>query len=222
LLTVDSKAYEIPTVNKLLKLYDNYVPDATLQEDETPSEKSEEAAFLSALLSTPVIIETKTWLQSNGLTPSNDRGFRQQLEDLWFTVYPRGFKKRSSSGFEHVFLGELKNGEISGFHNWIFFNHEEKTKKVNYLGWRKIIDFPDKKGSIVKVTFNWTGTNKPTGTIFVGTSPELELALYTVCALAKPNRKCPISLGGKKFNLQTYTFIYKDNKTVISSAYPVV
>ena len=46
------------------------------------------------------------------------------------------------SGFEHVFIGEIKNGEVSGFHDWVNFYQQEKTNAINYLGY------------IEKATFN--------------------------------------------------------------------
>ena len=39
------------------------------------------------------------------------------------------------SGFEHVFIGEIKNGEVSGFHDWVNFYQQEKTNAINYLGY---------------------------------------------------------------------------------------
>jgi hypothetical protein len=38
--------------------------------------------------------------------------------------------------------------------------------------------------------------------IFIGLSPELEMALYTVCVLLKPNDACTVSLGGKKIDIR--------------------
>ena len=46
------------------------------------------------------------------------------------------------SGFEHVFIGEIKSGEVSGFHDWVNFYQQEKTNAINYLGY------------IEKATFN--------------------------------------------------------------------
>lgn len=55
-------------------------------------------------------------------------------------MYARGGKRIGSSGFEHIFLGEIKNTEISGLHNWIYFDNEERNHRANYLGYLKKID----------------------------------------------------------------------------------
>ena len=40
-------------------------------------------------------------------------------------------------------------------------------------------------GGGISLTFTWNGTQKPYGSFFVGTSPELEMALYTVCFMSR-------------------------------------
>nr|CAD7407423.1 unnamed protein product [Timema cristinae] len=83
------------------------------------------------------------------LVASGQKAFRNLLHELWFTLYSRGNRKVGSSAFEHVFLGELKRGEVSGMHNWIYFSHEESLKHANYMGWIKKLDFgtsPPEKG----------------------------------------------------------------------------
>lgn len=42
-----------------------------------------------------------------------------------------------SCGFEHVFVGEAKQGkEIMGLHNWVQFYLQEKLKFVDYKGYK--------------------------------------------------------------------------------------
>lgn len=65
------------------------------------------------------------------------------------------------------------------------------------------------------------GIDKPVDTMFVGTSPELEMALYSLCFLTRADRSCPLSLGGKDFNLRTHTFRYR-SKDMIGSAFPEI
>lgn len=65
---------------------------------------------------------------------------RELLKTIWFNLYSRGMGKISSSGFEHVFLSEVKNGTVMGLHNWIYMSEAEKAGDLNYKGWSKKID----------------------------------------------------------------------------------
>lgn len=78
------------------------------------------------------------------------------------------------------------------------------------------------KSNLLKVHFRWSNVIKHSGSMFVGTSPELEMALYTVCFFTRPDDRCPLSLGGKTFGIQTRRYYLRGNKgTVIGTAYPV-
>ena len=41
--------------------------------------------------------------------------------------------------------------------------------------------------------------------MFLGSSPQLELALYTVCLLVRPDTKCHVSIAGTPVYIQTWT-----------------
>lgn len=75
------------------------------------------------------------------------------------------------------------------------------------------------KAQVVKYRFSYDGIGKPVNAMFIGTPPEFDMALYTVCFQVKPNRKCPVSLGGAKFDISTFTFKYRGKK-MIGSAFP--
>ncbi|KAG7157297.1 poly(U)-specific endoribonuclease homolog isoform X2 [Homarus americanus] len=204
-----------PTVVLMQQLLDNYEPQVNRREDRTSAEQSEENSFLDAIMRAPLMARLETFLQQKGLITS---GLRSTLKDIWFTLYKRGGRQPGSSGFEHVFVGELKGGKVSGFHNWLNFRHEEVDGDLNYKGYMKAIDL-NGKGQIIKLRFDWLNEQKPVGSLFVGTTPELEMALYTLCFLAKPDSKCSVQLAGKKFKIQTWTASF-GGKTVIGSAYP--
>lgn len=66
------------------------------------------------------------------------------LKSIWFDFYPRNKgTKQTSSGFEHVFLSEIKKNKIIGLHNWIYFENLEKIGELDYKGWLQTIDLND-------------------------------------------------------------------------------
>ncbi|XP_033367473.1 poly(U)-specific endoribonuclease-like [Parus major] len=118
---------------------------------------------------------------------SSEAEFVQDLKEMWFGLYSRGDGERDSSGFEHVFSGEVKKGKVSGFHNWIRFYLLEKQGGVNYFShnfngpWDT---YPD----VLGLQFSWDGFYKEVGSAFIGCSPEFEFGLYSLCFLARPGR----------------------------------
>ena len=130
-VTRDPGVLRKPTFSRLTALYENYQPDVSVPEDRTRDEKSEEEALLDEMMKTKVMKETFDFLKANGLFTKSKAEFEDLLSELWFSVYSRGKRIKGSSGFEHVFLGEKKNGAVQGFHNWVYFNHLEEMGEVN-------------------------------------------------------------------------------------------
>lgn len=56
-------------------------------------------------------------------------------------MYPRTGGNIGSSGFEHVFLNEMKYGSPIGLHNWIYYYHKENASgtvhDVDYKGFMR-------------------------------------------------------------------------------------
>ena len=51
---------------------------------------------------------------------------------MWFGQYSRGGTTASSSGFEHVFIGEIDVDKVGGFHQWVrFYDEENKGSPEN-------------------------------------------------------------------------------------------
>ena len=114
-----------------------------------------------------------------------------------------------SSGFEHVFIGEIKNGEVTGMHNWIRIYLEEKQKTLDYRGFIKPryrgtpVGAPDEHSQLLSIQFSWNGVLKKVGTSMIGVSPEFEMALYTLIFFTQPPGKTPIQLG--PYKVRTYS-----------------
>ncbi|XP_049877740.1 endoribonuclease CG2145-like [Pectinophora gossypiella] len=220
LLTIAPDAWNIPTVQKLVPLLDNYERDTMINEYVTPQERNEENAFMDAIMSTTVIRTLMNFLKDKGYVTPDPRQQRDFLKQLWFNLYSRGKGKISSSGFEHIFVSELKNGDVQGLHNWVYFSREEAANRLNYLGYMKYQQLGD-KGVVMKLHFNQQGLDKPVDTLFIGTSPELEIALYTLCFVTRADNDCKLRLGSKDVDIVTHTFRYR-SKNYIGSAYPQI
>ncbi|OEE60114.1 hypothetical protein A1OK_12440 [Enterovibrio norvegicus FF-454] len=126
---------------------------------------------------------------------SNMAAFRQTVRNLWFGLYTNYFDKAvvGASGFEHVFLGEIKREgsryEVSGYHYWVKFFWDEQAamsgqSNLNYLG--SFYDGPEGQlnADVATLSMRWRVGNKSAlkekGGFFVGTSPECMLAMGTL------------------------------------------
>ena len=71
----------------------------------------------------------------------------------------------------------------------------------------------------IKLRFFWGNYLKHSSSMLIGTSPELELALFTLCYRTRPNMKCRVSLGENKFNIKTQTFDTDQDPQPLQSAF---
>lgn len=148
------------TTRAFVALLDNYEREVGKAERQTAEEKREEAELLNAVCATQVMRFAFEWLKTHGKDPRTQKlrsmsDFQTLLFDLWLAPYRR-VAKDDSSGFEHVFVGEEKGGEITGLHNWVQYYLEEKKGTINYLGWtgRQDSDYDDDV-NLVTVKFAW-------------------------------------------------------------------
>jgi hypothetical protein len=124
---------QYPTYSAFIALLDNYVSSLGESETVTEDEKSENLRFLNLIMDSAVMQYLHQYLVQKHLTKATTRAaFLSELNHLWFSLYKRKVAN-DSSGFEHVFVGEIKeeNMEITGFHNWIQLYLEEK--KVRWI-----------------------------------------------------------------------------------------
>lgn len=48
--------------------------------------------------------------------------------------YSRESGRKGSTGFEHVFLAEIRNKTVLGLHNWVYFGEQESMGNLDYKG----------------------------------------------------------------------------------------
>lgn len=185
---VDSSVWKRPTYKTFCALLDNYSSEIGVAERVTNTERQEVQRFLRALQQTPCMQFCHQYCHKKGKAPASATEFRALLHKIWFDLYRR---ERGggldSSGFEHVFIGEARDGDVTGFHNWIQFYREEKAGKLDYRGYLKPRSRSDAATNsddhLLTLQFHWAGVEKFAGTFFIGVSPEFEMALYTLCFL---------------------------------------
>eukprot|EP00798_Chlamydomonas_sp_ICE-L_P002200 gene2200-33757_t len=122
------------------------------------------------------LLDNYDYLVSKDLAPDDLYKFKCQLYQMWFQMYRRE-AENDSCGFEHVFVGESKGDDVTGLHSWIQFFIQEVKGHIDYKGFIK-----------PREEFEWNGEVKPVTTMFVGTSPEFEFALYSLVFLMGEER----------------------------------
>ncbi|KAK8658252.1 hypothetical protein V6N13_036462 [Hibiscus sabdariffa] len=210
-----------PTFSRFCALLDNYNPNAGCKEVVTAEEKQEQSAFIEEISRTAPIKYLHRYLSLKGIVSENYQDFKRMLTKLWFDLYGRGGTSGSSSAFEHVFVGEIKQRgeeEVTGFHNWLQFYLEEAKGRVDYQGYilpRRRGETPDSETQLLTIQFEWNGVLKAVSSTLVGVSPEFELALYTLC-LFVGGEDNHVQLGPYSVNIKCYRFGDK-----IGSVFPI-
>lgn len=194
---VKASALAKPTFAAFISLLDNYASAVGEAEEVTAHEIKENWRFLNLCYSTKVMELCYKFLKFRGKTDKTPGEFKEELYDMWFKMYRRSRDmdrgEKDSSGFEHVFVGETRGDkEVIGFHNWIQFYLQEKAGAVDYKGFMS----SDRNPHLMTIQFAWRGETKPKGSMLIGTSPEFELALYTVCYMMG-HSSYKIELGGE-------------------------
>lgn len=209
---VDTAAYSArPTFVAFYKLLDNYSAHTGVTEELTPGEQEEIDGFLDAIMCTPIMRYATMYAIARRVARSA-ADLRAQLSELWFAFYRRE-AARDSSAFEHVFLGEVRGGKVIGLHNWMTLLREERLGGLDYLGYLpprppprgRRPDVPESSSQMLTVRFSWHDAVKAASTIFVGTSPEFEIALYSLIYLCGGGRERHIiSVGPHKAEVKVY------------------
>jgi poly(U)-specific endoribonuclease len=224
--SVDKSVWNRPTYKTFYALLNNFKAETGEAEVVSDVERQEVQAFLQAIGQTAPIQFCHKYCHSKlgNKVPSDMAGFLKLLHEIWFELYnrERGGKK-DSSGFEHVFVGEVKNGEVSGFHNWIQFYLEEQKGALDYRGYIKprsnSDSLSDSNDHVLSLQFRWNDVEKFVGTSFIGVSPEFEVALYTtIFLLGEEEEHVELNTGTDVFGLKIRCYKMAQNK--VGTSFP--
>lgn len=196
----EENVFERKTYKTFKALLDNYELECGEQEVVTNEERKENRDFIDAIMETDVMQEAHRYLVEKNKAPKDEIEFKRLLYKTWFSLVRRtkGDRDFDSSSFEHVFVGEGREDHFIGLHNWIQFYLQEKAGNIDYHGYfRRETVKDDEHFRLIALQFNWRGEKgKPMSSCFLGTSPEFEIAAYTVCFLSgKHGRNMDIQLG---------------------------
>lgn len=218
----EEKIFERPTYKTFKDLLNNYELECGEQEVVTPEEKKENVAFVDAIMETEVMQEAHKYLVSKGKSPKEVGQFKWQLYKIWFTMVrrTRGDRDKDSSSFEHVFVGEGREDAFIGLHNWIQFYLQEKTGNIDYHGYfRRETVTDDEHFRLIALQFSWRGEKgKPMSSCFLGTSPEFEIAAYTICFLLGITEKTDVQIGEYEVEIDVKPFAHNFIGTAYISA----
>ncbi|XP_023176135.2 poly(U)-specific endoribonuclease homolog [Drosophila hydei] len=207
------------TTALLQRLFNNYELDVAVPDMITAEHEQEQLDFLRAVMNTRVMKLSLRFLANKGIVGSDYDEQLKFLQELWFTPYSRGNGIMGSSSFEHVFMAELRDRKVLGMHNWLYFAEQEQQGHVDYKGWLNRVETGRHNQFALAFRMSFFGVQKSFNGFFVGTSPELELSLYTVCFLTTPkNEVCEIQLGTAKLSIVSYVWEWK-GKHLIATAY---
>ncbi|TGZ66303.1 hypothetical protein CRM22_005407 [Opisthorchis felineus] len=108
------------------------------------------------------------------------------MDRLWFRL------ERYQSGLENTFVGHMQHDDLPN--NWIQLGCLEARKKLNYLGYiTKLCGDPPLLATVVFDIVDETPVPCNT-TILIGTSPQFELAMYTILYLTG-DQEMTVQLG---------------------------
>eukprot|EP01039_Chlorochromonas_danica_P003565 gene3565-3904_t len=221
---------ERPTFAAFVALLDNYSAELGVGEEVTREEKAENKVFLDLAIATPVMQYVHSYLLRAGKTRATTKeAFTAELNQIWFEFYARRGRVKDSSGFEHVFVGEIQTDkeEIVGFHNWIQIYLEEKKGNFDYQGFIKPKRPPsgprssvwsDARSQVISLQFKWHGALKKVSSSYIGTSPEFELALYTLCYFMGVEEKV-VQTGPYRVLVTVHRW-QSAGKTFLATAFP--
>ncbi|KHJ46921.1 hypothetical protein D918_02460 [Trichuris suis] len=171
------------------------------------------ACFLR-LLKTEVMEKTRLFLAKNGFDDArSEKVFANWMQRVWLAPVKIGKHGQESIPFTHVFLLEKHYiNAVSGLHYWLTYGLLELNNKARFEDYLGEINAP-----VAVIRYSLGHSTKPRGSFLLGTTPEFDLALYTICLVGRSADGCRFMLKGCIVNLVVHRL--KPHNQV-TTAYP--
>lgn len=218
---VSIPASKIETYTLAKKLFNNYTLDQTKNEIDFPEEQVEVQTFLEKIYDCPPMKVARDYVSSQiGKTVSKDQWWAI-LQRVWFERFSQGTNK-DLSGFEHVVVGEQKQGKVQGYHCWYKYYLDERFRRddaddietdlIKFISWKGAEG--DRSPEIVTLSFEWRAFDyevedfriltKPIGGFWIGPSIEGLMALGTVRCLPEAMAPKQAIINDIRYDLPLY------------------
>jgi hypothetical protein len=214
--TAKQKSYDLAAI-----LFNNYTLDQTKPENNFPEEEAEVQEFLDVVhKSAPMQVAREFVSAQSGEDVSEDQWWAI-LQRVWFEQFDDG-RNQDLSGFEHVVVGEQKQGKVQGYHFWYKYYMDERFRRddeddtetdlIKFLEWKNLPT--DESPEVVTLSYQWRAFDyeakafrkltKPIGGFWVGPSVEGLLAIGTVRCLSEAMAPKQAVINGAKYNLKMF------------------
>ncbi|KRZ71893.1 Poly(U)-specific endoribonuclease -like protein, partial [Trichinella papuae] len=203
-----------PSVAAFVELFEHFIPETGKKEIISEGKSKTINNFIDAVVESNVMKMLMQFLRNKNVSEaSSENDFKKYLQTIWFQMYSRKNNVLDSCAFEHTFLGEIYKKKVMGMHNWIRMAYLEKTGKAQYNGYYSMIT--DK---YLSISFTWKKATKHKSGFLLGTSPEYEMALYTMCYIFRNEQDCFVKFRSCTGNIFTYS-LQRRNESYLSTAY---
>lgn len=202
------KSYELVET-----LFNNYVLDQTKPEVDTledlKTEQQEIQSFIEYAYKTPPMQKAREYYSEQIKEKVTDDEWWAIIERVWFAQFDSG-RNKDLSGFEHVIVGEQKQGKVQGYHFWYKYYLDEHfvPDTIDFLGWEGKFNLSPE---CVTLSFSWEAFDykakkhrkltKPIGGFWVGPSVEGLMAIGTVRFLEQAFAPKQATINDVTYNL---------------------
>lgn len=213
------KSYDLVT-----KLFNNYTLDQTKTETSFPDEVQEVQQFMDYVHKSEPMRVAKEYAERQMQRNITFDEWWAIIDRIWFETFNMG-NNRDLSGFEHVVVGEQKQGKVQGYHFWYKYYFDENfvaPKSLEETGEElDLIDFirgkqgeNDQTPDVVTLSYVWKAFDyekkqfrhltKPTGGFWVGISVEGLMAIGTLQFLPDVLADRRAEINGALYNLELH------------------